>query len=230
MENPVQDIDAVLRALCQGSADEQQAAIEAYFLPDAAFAHPFCRVPHMQPTRVPGVLFPRREHVVCSRDAVAAIYRWYRFLSPRIEFQIDSRAYDKQNHILYLTIRQRFAIWFFPFYSANVRLVTEVHLSQQPSSNTAAASGPSHEQEAQQGQRAKNDGVGDAAAARPRYLIAKQEDHYQVNEYLRFVFPVLGPLAWTAWQFISSLICVLLTMPLFVLDRASKGKHVLPGA
>ncbi|KAL8356811.1 hypothetical protein RB601_001901 [Gaeumannomyces tritici] len=91
MENPVEDIDAVLRALCQGGAEEQQGAIEAYFLPDAAFAHPFYRVPRFQPTRVPGALFPRREHVVCSRDAIAAIYRWYRFLSPRIDFQIDSR-------------------------------------------------------------------------------------------------------------------------------------------
>ncbi|EJT72330.1 hypothetical protein GGTG_09196 [Gaeumannomyces tritici R3-111a-1] len=142
------------------------------------------------------------------------------------------KTYDKQNHILCLIIRQRFTVWFLPFYSANVRLVTEVHLAQQTPSNVGAASGPLHEQGAQQGQKEgeKDSGARDTAVARPRYMIAKQEDHYQVNEYLRFVVPVLGPLVWTAWQLISSLICVLLTMPLFVLDRASKGKHVLPGA
>lgn len=216
MEDPVKDIDAVLSALCQGSPDEQQAAVKAYFLPDAAFAHPFCRVP-----RVASLALPLWEHVLCSRDAIGAIYRWYRFLSPRIEFQIESRAYDKRNHVLYLAIRQRFAIWFIPFYSANVRLVTEIHLSEQLPHSPAAASGSPQKQEATHGQQQK-DGAGDTAAVRPRYFIVKQEDHYQVNEYLRFVLPVVGPLAWTAWQLISSLVCILLTLPLFILDRTSK--------
>ncbi|KLU84477.1 hypothetical protein MAPG_03519 [Magnaporthiopsis poae ATCC 64411] len=144
----------------------------------------------------------------------------------------DEKAYDKRNNILYLAICQRFAIWFIPFYSANVRLVTEVHLLRQPPHSAAAASGPPREQEATHGQQETN-GAGDMAAVKPRYFIAKQEDHYQVDEYLRFVLPVVGPLAWTAWQLISSLICVLLTLPLFVLDRTPKwkqGKHVSTSA
>ena len=74
MENPVEDVPGVIHALTQTSPAEQVETIEKYFVPDAAFSHPFCRV----------------EHGANSRWWIAMIYRWYKIMSPRIDLDVQS--------------------------------------------------------------------------------------------------------------------------------------------
>ncbi|KAK0722253.1 hypothetical protein B0T26DRAFT_627241, partial [Lasiosphaeria miniovina] len=45
-------------------------------------------------------------------------------------------------------------------------------------------------------------------SSRPRYLIQKHEDFYQVNEFLKFLFMAPGAAVWAAWQLFSTLLCV----------------------
>lgn len=82
----VEDVPLLIKALCQGSAQEQHDAIETHFTPDAAFQHPLCRVPPLSWKL--GAL--ARGGEVNSRHLIMAIYRWYRLLSPKIEFTIHS--------------------------------------------------------------------------------------------------------------------------------------------
>ncbi|KAL2156892.1 hypothetical protein VTH06DRAFT_2566, partial [Thermothelomyces fergusii] len=118
MENPAQDIKQVVRTLTQGTPDAQRDAIYRYFAPGAAFEHPFCRVPPFKDLQIPGV------GVFDSRVLIAAIYRWYKILSPKIEFEIKSCAHDERANLLYLSVSQVFSIWFLPLHRAPVRLVS----------------------------------------------------------------------------------------------------------
>ena len=79
----MKEIPEVIKALCQGSAEEQQDTIRTYFRPDAAFQHPLCRVPSLSGT-LPVV------GEINSRVLIMAIYRWYRLMSPKIDFKINS--------------------------------------------------------------------------------------------------------------------------------------------
>lgn len=74
MENPVQDVRAVVHNLTQGSPSQQEDAINRYFTPDASFTHPFCRTGSFEG----------------SRHLVHRIYRWYKIMSPKIELQVNS--------------------------------------------------------------------------------------------------------------------------------------------
>lgn len=64
----------MIRLLIQTSPSQQREAIETYFTPDAAFTHPFVRTP----------AFPG------SRHLLHIIYRWYKIMSPRVDFTIHS--------------------------------------------------------------------------------------------------------------------------------------------
>lgn len=123
MEDPAQDIKNVLQALTQGTPEAQHDAIYRYFAPGAAFEHPFCWVPSFKNLNVPFV------GEIDSRILIAAIYRWYKILSPKIELELESCVYDERANLLYLTIFQVFSIWFIPFHRAPVRLVTVLHLT-----------------------------------------------------------------------------------------------------
>lgn len=119
-------------------------------------------------------------------------------------------------------MKQTFRIWFIPFYSAPVQLVTVLHLVSRPigadgqpltgaatstEDNTAIAPGRGH-----------------------RYFIQRQEDLYQVNEFLRFVVPGIGPATWKAWQIASTLLCALGVMVLLpfiaIFARIAGGRKV----
>jgi hypothetical protein len=67
-----------------------------------------------------------------NRWATAKIFQWYQILSPRIDLSVDSVAFDKSNHILYVGIHQTFQIWFFAplAYKAEVDLTTKLGLVQ----------------------------------------------------------------------------------------------------
>jgi hypothetical protein len=80
MDNPVDEISGVIRGLTQTSPSAQQATLERYFTPDAAFYHPFCRV----------------DSFASSRYWVHAIYRWYKIMSPHIELDIHSIGSSRQ--------------------------------------------------------------------------------------------------------------------------------------
>lgn len=243
MEDPAQEIKTVIRTLTQGTPDAQHDAVYRYFAPGATFEHPFCSVPSFKDVNVP------RVGTIDSRVLIAAIYRWYKVLSPTIEIEIESSAYDKHNHLLYLTIFQVFSLWFIPFHSAPVRLVTVLRLTpahvagggtpppiygaaqeklqavlegEEPSyaAVTGGASGtpPAQTEEKKKGGdkpppsskaagKATASGSGSKAADKApasgsdsasgsssrtepgptRYVIQRQQDLYQVNEYFKFV-------------------------------------------
>lgn len=78
----------LIKALCQGSAQEQHDAIETHFTPDAEFQHPLCRVPSLSWNL--SALLSGGE--INSRQLIMAIFRWYRLLSPKIDFTIHSTS------------------------------------------------------------------------------------------------------------------------------------------
>ncbi|MCJ1477448.1 hypothetical protein MMC13_006119 [Lambiella insularis] len=117
-----------------------------------------------------------------SRWLIWCIYRWYKILSPRIEISVDSVAFDAHSLLLYVSIHQVFKIFVIPGFRAPVKLVTVLQLVRAPASSKA----------------------------QPLYLIASQNDLYQVNECVKF-FSVLR-IVWLfvlVWQFIATGFCVL---------------------
>ncbi|KAL2189720.1 hypothetical protein L209DRAFT_722611 [Thermothelomyces heterothallicus CBS 203.75] len=244
MENPAQDIKQVVQTLAQGTPDAQRDAIYRYFAPGAAFEHPFCRVPSFKNLHIPGV------GSFDSRLLIAAIYRWYKILSPKIELEIESCVHDERANLLYLTIFQVFSIWFIPFHRAPVRLVSVLHLTPSSARSEAATPSPPPPYDAAQekrqavqegaepsyaavtaGDAPASDAASSSAAGPPtRYVIDRQQDLYQVNEFLRFVALQPGSAAAGFLQLVATLMCLLgatLLSPLIntVWSRAKTGKE-----
>lgn len=80
---PERQISRVIHLLTEGSPAEQKDALDAYFLPDASFIHPLCRVPSFSHLNLPFI------GDVNSRWAIWMIYRWYKILSPRIVLNVE---------------------------------------------------------------------------------------------------------------------------------------------
>ncbi|KAK4103618.1 hypothetical protein N658DRAFT_514439 [Parathielavia hyrcaniae] len=225
MENPAEEIRHVIRALTQGTPEEQHDAIYRYYAPGATLEHPFCRVPSFTDLKVPGV-----GHFD-SRALITATYRWYKILSPRINLKIESCVLDEQTNTIYLRIFQVFSIWFIPLHRAPVRLVTVLHLTPtipsdagsppppydaareklhavqegaEPSYAAVASGGASSEQAEQHHQEQEDE----ARRRATRYLIRKQEDLYQVNEFLKFVSLRPGAAVAALLQLYSTLLCL----------------------
>lgn len=101
--------------------------------------------------------------------------------------------FDQRTSTLYVNIRQTFAVWFIPLYSARVRLLTVLTLERRTSSSAsasrAALSGPGQE--------------------RAKYYISAQEDLYQMNDCVQFLLPRVGRWLWLLWQLFSTSLCVL---------------------
>jgi len=248
----VRDIEGVVRSLTQGSPNEQAAAVNRYFIPSAEFVHPFCRIPPFQNVSVP--LLGEAN----SRQLVLAVLRWYRILSPRIDLKVNSVQFDQDRNTLYLDITQRFALFFVPFYAAHVHLVSVLHLvkgggqSQVESYRQVASSNkPNHGhglvKEIENGelpsfaQVAKTGGGNgkqslsneDSSAKEGQYLIAKQEDLYQVNEWIKFVAPFgVGDLLVTLWQLLAAAACLAGSVALFpfvwILTHGGDSGNVMP--
>nr|RBQ91733.1 hypothetical protein FVER53263_05606 [Fusarium verticillioides] len=212
MEHPVKEIGGVIKSLTQGSPDVQESTLREYFLPNASFSHPYCRVPSISKGQIP--LAGGLESI----QLILAIYRWYRTLSPHIDLKVDSAAFDQKSGLLYVSIRQTFALWFIPLYKAPVKLVSVLQLTQlSPESSS------------------EDEGLEDSEPRRqnPRYYIASQEDLYPVNDCIQFLCPGLGPFLWTIWQLYSTWLCVmgsLLFLPVYFLlnGKSSKTKKRIP--
>ncbi|KAL6404217.1 hypothetical protein AUP68_13602 [Ilyonectria robusta] len=84
MEYPVKEIPGVIRALAQGSPEQQAITLSDYFLPNASFSHPPCDTPSLARGSVP------LAGGIDSLWVVLTIYRWYRTLSPHIDIKVDS--------------------------------------------------------------------------------------------------------------------------------------------
>jgi len=119
MDHPIADIPTVIDSLTQAPPARQRQTIETYFTPTASFTHPFCRTGSWSLSAT-----------LNSRLLIAYIYRWYKILSPRIAYRIDSVAYDAAALTLYVRVAQTFRVWFVPLYAARVELVTVLRLER----------------------------------------------------------------------------------------------------
>ncbi|KAG8528173.1 uncharacterized protein KY384_007090 [Bacidia gigantensis] len=108
-------------------------------------------------------------------------------MSPRIELEVESLAFDEKNLILYVSLSQVFRIWIIPFFAAHVHLTTVLRLIEDHATTTV-----------QEGKK------------RPKYLIQSQNDLYQVTEFVKFVswFGILRVLVLVA-QLVATGLCVI---------------------
>ncbi|KAI0432543.1 hypothetical protein F5Y09DRAFT_140661 [Xylaria sp. FL1042] len=198
MENPEQEISSVIRSLTQGTRKEQEETLSNYFLPDAYFVHPFCRVPSFESREV-RVPFTNIRWTVNSRLLVQLIYQWYKILSPKILLEVDSTSFDKRTNSLYATIRQTFTIWIVPFslWQANVQLVCLLDLVCLPVDENKQPL-LSHDQSA------RKNGYANAASPKKRYFIRGQQDHYQTNDMLKFIAPLGASAICFLWQLFAT--------------------------
>lgn len=171
-----------------------------------------------------------------SRTLIAAIFRWYKILSPHIELGIESVAWDAASHTLFVGLHQRFALWFVPLYAAHVRLVTELQLvpildgegsnsyaavtagsgsGSGSGSGVAALAPATHTSNTGRGRAVVNGVPGTAPLSQhaqhppqTRYYIARQEDHYQFNEVAKFLMLGLGAWLWALVQLFTTSLCV----------------------
>ncbi|KAI0014360.1 hypothetical protein F4779DRAFT_7470 [Xylariaceae sp. FL0662B] len=196
MEHPEIQIPRIIYALTQYTGQDQAYVLNNYFLPDASFIHPFCRVPSFKDYQIPFTPW-----VIDSRWFIFMIYRWYHVLSPNIKLRIESTSFDIHSNLFYVTIHQTFTLWFIPFslWQSNVKLVTVLSLAHLPVDEYNRPL-PSW---------AKRNEDDHALAPSKLYFIRGQEDHYQIEEFVKFVAPWGASLLWKAWQVFSALICAL---------------------
>jgi len=122
MEHPKRQIAGVIHLLTEGSPAEQKDALDTYYLPDATFIHPLCRVPSFSHVSLPLI------GEINSRWVIWMIYRWYKILSPRIVLTVECDEFNQKSSILFVEINQIFSLFFVPFYKSNVHLTTKLHL------------------------------------------------------------------------------------------------------
>lgn len=107
-------------------------------------------------------------------------------------------VHDKERDKIYLDMRQIFSIWFAPGYHARVRLVTVLDLV--PCDLGAHRNGEPQvitrrEEAADGGEKASSQQTG-GRRSQQVWRISRQEDLYQVNEFLKFT----GPYWWCVWR------------------------------
>lgn len=193
----------MIRSLTTGTRNEQADALNAFFLPDAYFVHPFCRVPSFDSTEI-RVPFTNLSWIINSRLLISFVYQWYKIMSPKISLEVDSTSFDKQTNSLYATIRQTFTVWILPFslWQANVKLVCLLELvhaevDENKQSLVRRNGSPPNHRDNQT-----------AVAPKKLYFIRGQQDHYQLNEMLKFIAPWGGAVLCYAWQLFATFLCI----------------------
>ncbi|KAK3680078.1 hypothetical protein LTR78_000455 [Recurvomyces mirabilis] len=170
MDDPPTEIENIVLLLTEGTPKQQETTINQYFTPTASFTHPFCRTGSFQNSRL----------------LIHSIFRWYKIMSPRISAHVLGIAYDEKNMVLYVDIKQVFAIWFVPFHRSPVRLTTKLSLT-----------------------RRRERGMPEGR----RYYIQSQEDLYPVDQMVKFFAPWgAGTTVVYTWHFIATGFCVLLAI------------------
>ncbi|OGE49491.1 hypothetical protein PENARI_c021G11726 [Penicillium arizonense] len=169
MENPVAEIPTVIRLLTQSPPSVQETVLGRFYTNNASFVHPFCRVPSFQG----------------SRWWVAKIFQWYKIMSPRIELEVHSIAFDEEKLKLYVNMSQIFSIWLVPFHVAPVSLTTVLDLTFESPTSDATTNGDHR-----------------------LYYITQQEDLYQTSEFIKFIMPHIGYWLVFGWHLIATLFCV----------------------
>ncbi|KAJ2976493.1 hypothetical protein NUW58_g8071 [Xylaria curta] len=204
MENPEEEISGVIHSLTQSTRKEQEKTLNEYFLPDAYFTHPFCRVPSFEPRRV-RVPFSNIEWTIGSRVLILLVYQWYKIISPRILLKVDSTSFDRRTNSLYATVRQTFTIWIVPFslWQANVRLVCLLELAHLPVDKDKQPL------ILEDGFTEKNRDNNTAVSWEKRYFICGQQDHYQTNDMLKFIAPFGASACLCLWQLFATLLCAI---------------------
>lgn len=145
-------------------------------------------------------------------------------------------VFDQRSGLLYVSLRQTFAVWFIPLYKAPVRLVTVLQLTSRASwessetitrNSIIEGSTPTGGRDSKGSSTPSSAPLAGPGQERARYYIASQEDLYPVNDCLQFLLPGLGPLLWFCWQLYSSALCVfasLVFLPLFLVLNKGKPK------
>lgn len=90
MQDPVNEIESVIKGLIEpATADDQAATLRKYFTADASFDHPLCAVASSPGSR-DGVLLP--------------IYQWLKIMarSDPDTFRVKSVAYDAEHQQLFV--------------------------------------------------------------------------------------------------------------------------------
>lgn len=141
---------------------------------------------------------------------------------------MHDRARDK----MYVDIRQVFSVWFIPFYHARVRLVTVLDLVE---SGTPDYHDPldrmSRHEDGREETSDRHDGSGGSHRhGHGSWKISKQEDLYQVNDFLRFLGGP-GPFSfmWYLFQLGASAACVFLSLLLFFTPWAYQNEPARGG-
>ncbi|KAI0100609.1 hypothetical protein GGR51DRAFT_346472 [Nemania sp. FL0031] len=203
MENPEEEIADIIRSLTMGTREEQKEALHSYFLQNAYFIHPFCRVPSFRSRQIQ-VPFTNIEWTINSRLLVLFVYQWYKIMSPKISLEVDSTSFDRRTNSLYVTIRQTFTLWIVPFslWQANVKLVCLLNLVRLDV----------HEHLrlplVENGHERQNDEKGAPNSSKSLYFIHGQQDHYQSNDMLKFIAPFGASALYYLWQLFATLLCV----------------------
>lgn len=200
MEDPVHEISNVIHTLTQSPPSQQTACVETYFTPTASFTHPFCRTGSFGPEYLPHI----GGASLSSRWFILQIYKWYKILSPHIDLTVESVAFDAQHLLLYVSIHQIFKIQWVPFHKSDVRLTTVLKLAEDETRKAEI-----EEFSAKQAKKILKNDYAALQVPHKRYLIQSQNDLYQTNEFVKFVFFFGGCSAIMAWQFFATFACVL---------------------
>jgi len=136
----------------------------------------------------------------------------------RADVETRRPAFDAPTLTLYVSLRQIFRIWLIPGYSAPVALVTVLKLVPSPPASTSKYPLPSPSSPTPS---PSNPAVSNTPAtlsqpahrAKTTYLIASQNDLYQVNEFVTFWSPLrVLWVAVLALQWMATAACVLGTV------------------
>ncbi|KAK6435427.1 hypothetical protein LTR95_008386 [Oleoguttula sp. CCFEE 5521] len=114
MDDPLNDISSVINALTRGSPSEQQNAIQTFFTSSASFSHPFCRTGSFEG----------------SRYLIMKTYQWYKILSPKIELEIHSIAFDAKRLVLFVSLTQLLTPFLMPIFANRGNLDVKLTLIQ----------------------------------------------------------------------------------------------------
>ena len=99
-----------------------------------------------------------------------------------------------------------------------MKLVTVLELAQLPVDGNnrprgyTTTTGPDHDTNNNTNggsSSTQDDDQGGSVGPRTRFFVRGQEDHYQIEEFLKFVAPWGAAPLWVAWQLIATLLCAL---------------------